>query len=198
MVGKLEVFLCRQARHNGLRSRQNSQRTLQKVINSVDLSVKCRNLGRASPCNQRSTVKYSCTMGGFNRSIFKDLGINSALITNKLVGAGNASLAQSTWKRYGALHSHIKFAESLSGVKLTFPFSTKSVLILVGAMLVKELQPSTIEVHLSALKAWQVYCTSNITNILSQYYSSGRKKQVVPIKGTYGQKCHYTSRYAAH
>ena len=120
------------------------------------LSVKCRNLGRASPCNQRSTVKYSCTKGGFNRSIFKDLGINSALITNKLVGAGNASLAQSTWKRYGALHSHIKFAETLSGVKLTFPFSTKSVLILVGAMLVKELQPSTIDVYLSALKAWHL------------------------------------------
>ena len=101
-------------------------------------------------------AKYSGE-GGFTQDSFASFGFTPAIV--KALGeAANHSVAGQTWASYATAERHIARAERHSGVRITFPFSLKSLLAYVGFLLCSKeeggrgLQGKSVEKYLSALR----------------------------------------------
>ena len=101
-------------------------------------------------------AKYSA-QGGFTQGSFESFGFTPAIV-RALGEAANHSVASSTWSSYATAERHIARAEKFTGIKITFPFTLKSLLAYVGFLLcAKEeggrgLQGKSVEKYLSALR----------------------------------------------
>ena len=95
--------------------------------------------------------KYSNT-GGFTLDTFRDLGLPASIV-GILVDSSNHALSANTWKSYKTAEKHVQRAERATGTTLSFPFTTRSVLIYVGYLLGhRELSAATVGKYLSALR----------------------------------------------
>ena len=101
-------------------------------------------------------AKYS-EEGGFSRDSFASFGFTESIV-RALGEAANHSVAGQTWASYATAERHIARAEKHTGVRITFPFSLKSLLAYVGFLLCRKeeggrgLQGKSVEKYLSALR----------------------------------------------
>ena len=77
----------------------------------------------------------------------------SPKLLQALINAANNSLANSTWKQYKTAQKHLERCQRETGVRMSFPMSTKQILVFIAYMLeTRKVQSVTVSKTLSALR----------------------------------------------
>ena len=85
------------------------------------------------------------------------MGLPTSVVT-PLVEAANHSLAATTWASYGTAERHIQRVEKFAGIRMTFPFTVKSMLAYAGFLLAPKteggrgIQGKSVEKYFSCLR----------------------------------------------